>query len=60
MLLSNIPQRFQDSSEIAEYLYRKKPRNSIKNTSEKAIDTGWSRMISYPPNQFAKRSILAF
>jgi rfaE bifunctional protein kinase chain/domain len=50
--LPNIPQNHRDSSETAEYLYRKKPGNSTKKTDEKAIDTGRSRMISYPPNWF--------
>jgi hypothetical protein len=50
MVLPNIPQGFQEATAIADYLYRKKLRNSTKNTIEKAIDTGWSKMISYPPD----------
>jgi hypothetical protein len=45
IILHNIPQSFQDSREIAEYLYRKKPTDSTKNANEKAIDTGRSMMI---------------
>jgi hypothetical protein len=57
MILPNIPQSFQDSREIAEYHYRKKPADSTKNANEKAIDTGRSRMISYPPNRSIKASL---
>ena len=47
--MPNIPQSFQDSRDTAESMYRKKPGNSTKKTSEKAMDRGTSTMLNYRP-----------